>query len=990
MKAAMQWSASADAATLPHEGDIVVQEPIAGATTNGWQPGHIFGGYRIVRPLGQGGMGTVYEAEHIESGRRLALKVLSHSLDSPEARQRFLREGRLAASVNHPNIVYVFGTEDINSTPVIAMELVAGGTLKDRVHDRGPLPVQQAVDAVLQVIDGLEAAQGVSVLHRDVKPSNCFVDGDGMVKIGDFGLSISSVARTELHLTVSGVFLGTPTFASPEQLRGDELDARSDMYALGVTLYYLLTGKVPFEADNMVRLVATVLERPASAPRNLRPEIPAALNAVILKCLEKQPTNRFKTYADLRQALLPFSSFVPAPAPLPIRFVAGVIDFVGVFLVTGAPALLLTLLGVRVWDLDRLTSNSVLPSSWTTETWYEVLHLLLWVTYYAVPEAIWGASLGKWLCRLRVADSERQPPGLLRAAGRVGIYALLPPLPMMIYFHVVNDPNLVTKYLGWSLLAIFSFYPLLALLFVTCRRHNGNAAVHDLLTGIRVILRPAAAQRPALAEAQTPVPEPAGAELIGPYHVLDVLQQHEWLLGYDTRLLRKVWIHRLPAHAPELPVALRSLTRAGRLRWLGGRRSANENWDAFEAPTGRALWQLLEHPQPWSTVRFWLMDLAEELGSALKDGTMPAHLGLDRVWITADGRAKLLDMQAPGVQSAAGDLAATTTDVEPLRQFLYQVAAASLAGQRVSAREARNLSIDRPLPLHAQNFLEGLVHVQRPEVAAAQLQSLTRKRCEVSQRRRLALVALCVAAPLLAALFNLPGQLLLRTSKQQLPQADELQTAVSLYSPVVEFHPLNAEQKKALAVYMASKLRKVITDDKTWKNFYLQTRLTEEQRSAAKRVVQELQPTEAEARAAAKIAEPLLEKRMIMDPFQGVGVLTFAVIIFGGTLLMYVAVPSLVCALAFRGGMLWAILGLTAVTNKGARASRWRVLWRDLLAWSPALFYPIGLALLMPVAGLVWSNVVLLTMYAVLLVWSNCLPQRGLPDRLAGTWLVMR
>ena len=238
------------------------------------QPAEQFGHYTIIRALGAGGMGAVYEAEDLESGRRVALKVLSHRLDSPESRERFFREGRLAASINHPNSVYIFGTEEVGGTPVITMELVAGGTLQDRVRARGPLPVGETVDAVLQIVEGLEAAQRVGILHRDVKPSNCYVEENGAVKIGDFGLSISTAVRTEPALTATGAFLGTPAFCSPEQLRGEELNARSDMYSVGATLFYLLTGHTPFEAKNMVQLLATVLEQYPPSPRQFRPEIP--------------------------------------------------------------------------------------------------------------------------------------------------------------------------------------------------------------------------------------------------------------------------------------------------------------------------------------------------------------------------------------------------------------------------------------------------------------------------------------------------------------------------------------------------------------------------------------------------------------------------------------------------------------------------------------------------------------------------------------------
>ncbi len=193
------------------------------------QPGERLGHYQIVRPLGGGGMGAVFEADDLENGRRVALKLLSQTLDAPEARDRFFREGRLAASLNHPNSVYVFGTEEIGGTPVIAMELVPGGTLEDYVRAHGPMAIAEAADAVLDIVAGLEAAQRVGILHRDVKPSNCFREADGTVKIGDFGLSISTALRTEPALTASGSFLGTPAFCPPEQLRGEELNARSDM-----------------------------------------------------------------------------------------------------------------------------------------------------------------------------------------------------------------------------------------------------------------------------------------------------------------------------------------------------------------------------------------------------------------------------------------------------------------------------------------------------------------------------------------------------------------------------------------------------------------------------------------------------------------------------------------------------------------------------------------------------------------------------------------
>src|SRR5258706_3406230 len=304
----------------------IVLPPPEGQSRGLPQPGEQLGHYAIIRLLGAGGMGAAFEAEDLESGRRVALKVLSHTLDSPEARERFFREGRLAASINHPNSVYVFGTEEIGGTPVIAMELVPGGTLQDRVRERGPMPIREAVDCVLQICAGLEAAQRIGVLHRDIKPSNCFRDADGAVKIGDFGLSISTTLRVEPALTATGAFLGTPSFCSPEQLRGDELNARADMYAVGATLFYLLTGRTPFEGKNMVQLLATVLEQRAPSPRKFRADVPQGLAKAVLRCLEKQRTERFKSYGEITRALAPYSSTAPTPATLGLRFLAGVLD----------------------------------------------------------------------------------------------------------------------------------------------------------------------------------------------------------------------------------------------------------------------------------------------------------------------------------------------------------------------------------------------------------------------------------------------------------------------------------------------------------------------------------------------------------------------------------------------------------------------------------------------------------------------------------------
>ncbi|MEL7484187.1 MAG: serine/threonine-protein kinase, partial [Planctomycetota bacterium] len=248
---------------------------------------HDLGDYTLVAPLGRGGMGTVYEAVQRSTGRRLAIKLLAQNLDTPEMRQRFLREGRLAARVNHPSSLYVFGSEEIDGIPVITMEIASGGTLQDALDRRGPLPVAEAVDATLNMIDGLEAALDRGVLHRDIKPSNCFVSPDGTVKVGDFGLSVSVFPGADTFMTQTGRVIGTPAFASPEQLRGDELDERADIYSVGATLFTLLTGRAPFDGDGAVQVVAKVIDSQAPAVSRFRNEVPAGLEQAIARCLAK-------------------------------------------------------------------------------------------------------------------------------------------------------------------------------------------------------------------------------------------------------------------------------------------------------------------------------------------------------------------------------------------------------------------------------------------------------------------------------------------------------------------------------------------------------------------------------------------------------------------------------------------------------------------------------------------------------------------------------
>ncbi|MCX6924149.1 MAG: protein kinase [Verrucomicrobia bacterium] len=970
----------------PGSGDTVAM-PGTGARSRGLpQSGEVFGHYAIVRALGAGGMGAVYEAEDRESGRRVALKVLSHRLDSPEARERFFREGRLAASINHPNSVYIFGTEEIGGTPVIAMELVSGGTLQERVRARGPLPVGEAVNCVLQIIEGLEAAQRIGILHRDVKPSNCYLGEDGAVKIGDFGLSISTAVRTEPALTATGAFLGTPAFCSPEQLRGDELNARSDMYSVGATLFYLLTGRTPFDAPNMVQLLATVLEQRAPSPRQFRPETPQGLAKVVLRCLEKQPGERFKNYADLARALAPYSSTAPTPATLSLRFLAGVVDMT---LLCGLAAIVnLSAFGSPVALMEQVMQRS--PKAMVCMLGFFCVATL----YYAAFEGLWGAAVGKALCRLRVVGPDRNPPGFGRAWLRALVYVVPPLVP---YWAVMgtNPKAYMSSSLVTQMLLGSSMYGIMALLFVTARRRNGFAAVQDLLTKTRVVSRTAVSLRPVLPASEVAPTAVESAITIGPYHVLQALTESggiKWFLAYDLRLLRKVWLRVVPPGTEPVPARLRNLGRVGRLRWLTGKRTPVENWDAFEALNGRPFLELVGIPQPWREVRYWLHDLATEISAAEKEGTLP-ELAFDRIWITGDGRAKVLDFPVPGLAGKSEDRN-PKTESEPgappqtAQGFLAGVAAAALAGSRTaSAKTAGDVAL--PLPLHARTFLKSLSQTAGADAVAAALKPLLNRVAVVTRWRRAALVAGCVAFPVLACGGGFFALNFLQELTRRNPGIMDLNTLLQMRTSARFWGGKNAKlpADRLFAIYIAQHYRGIITNEASWSNPMLLAMIKGEGRKFAEQSVAEHPaPTEAEiAEADAAVGTHLPKQQIFAEKLSP----ALPAMVIAVTLLMYVGLPALVASVTFRGGLVLLIAGVTYVRRDGARASRLRLLWRAIVVWGP-VFPVFCVTMFALVKHLTWQPWLALALLGLLAAVSLALPRRGLQDYLAGTWPVPR
>lgn len=299
-------------------------------------------------------MGVVYKAEDVKLKRIVALKFLQP--DAAEHRERFLREAQAVASVNHPNICTVFEIDDQHG--FLAMEMIEGKSLRERIAER-PLPVQEALDIAIQVCTGLQAAHEKGVVHRDIKPANLMLTAQRQVKIMDFGLAH---VGDRTRITKAGSSLGTPAYMSPEQTRGEPLDHRTDLWSVGVTLYEMITARLPFRGDTGHGVIYSILNEQPEPPTALRSGLPLELDRLLRKALGKKPETRYQNAADLLvdlRALAPGLGRSTLPA---IRTRSRLIT---------ALAVVITAAGLAAWKLTprfgdpRLESRSCLSSPLT-------------------------------------------------------------------------------------------------------------------------------------------------------------------------------------------------------------------------------------------------------------------------------------------------------------------------------------------------------------------------------------------------------------------------------------------------------------------------------------------------------------------------------------------------------------------------------------------------------------------------------------------------
>ena len=906
-----------------------------------------FGGYRVHRVLGRGGMGRVYEAEEIESGRRVALKVLEQRFGDERERERFEREGRLAASIDHPHCVFVFGAAEIDGVPAIAMELMQG-TLADRLAADGSLPPAAAVDAALQLVAGLQAAAAAGVLHRDVKPSNCFVDADGVVKIGDFGISRSTRPADQGGTAPPGVIAATPMYASPEQLRGAAIDVRSDIYSLGATLYELLTGQRPFAASNLMALLTQVASDTPTAPHTIDGSIPRALSDIVLRCMAKRPEQRFDGYAALAEALAPYGSVAPTPATIGRRLFAGVIDNV--------------LLGV----IGRVLFVTV--SLWegpTPPRYYWVAVMAINLLYYGLSEGLRGRSPGKALCGLAVVDTHGRPVRLGRASIRAALFLMAGLVVALAYNSLLDPIERVRLGPGWREAYNYGAYLVfLGVAFLAARRRNGYAALHDLASGTRVV---AAVDRPAPARRTRELPPPSADRVIARHgafavHAARIDGLDGWRTGLDERLHRRVWVRELPPGTPPVPAPRAALSRPTRLRWLAGSRGGGHGWDVYEGAPGLSLADACATPRRWREVHRWLLDLAQELRAQAPADRPP--LRLDRVWILDSGHAKLLD-------DPTADRVADAHRADPVA-LLREVA--GLARRRAD-----------PWPVSAARFVDALGSDEPPDLDAAvdSLQALA-GRDAVSRLWRVVSVASQFIVPVVLAADPLLTMATSWHSETPTPTTAVFRLVEALEAADRGELTIAAADRVAIEAVLAAGYRAAPG---------VARRFDEDpDRSRKARVQAILGRHPIDAGVAEAAARPFV--RSILQPMRRSGApspMYAVLLIYDG--LVKVALLALASAILARSALL-RLLGFEIVTATGT-ASRLRVALRTAIAWAAVLAPAAAFAAapgdwFVTVAtniGVVYVALLILTAGAVLAIVR---PARGLQDRLAGTWIVPR
>ncbi len=935
------------------------------------------GGFELRRELGRGGMGVVYEARETASGRTVALKVLAAELRvSDEAFERFRREARLAASISDHHCVFVYGAHEVEGSPAIAMELCPGETLDQKLASKQTIPVQTAVRWTLEILTGLEAAHERGIVHRDVKPSNCFTTADGHAKIGDFGLS--RTLESDIQLTQSGAFLGSPLYASPEQIRGREVDLRSDMYSCGATLYALLTGRAPHSGSNIGEVLARILSETPPAPRAIRADIPRELERVVMRSMDRDPKRRFQDYSSFREALQPFAAADVAPAGPIRRFVGYAIDFLAWKFATTFFALGAAWAGFNVfeadperpWMLRSVTSAAALASV----PW--ILSMLF--------EGWFGAGPGKWLMGQRVVAVDSLHPSFARAALRATVFYA--PGVVIQCIAMLLELGQTT----FSLLTDLGEIGIVLGLIVTMRRSNGYRAVHDFASGTRVIQKrspfgasrqasppPSAALEPAVG-----VPSTVGAYEI--HGMVGSSRDGVVLAARDAHLDRSVWIHARRTTIGASDEARRALSRGGRLRWLDSLNSEGVHYEVFESPGGISLVhsKVSETRIHWPTAQRFLAALADELAATSNRGNVPVRFDVAQIWIDRMWNPRLLDFPIGAREASSANGVELLT--EAARRMLLE-------------DDDSTVKLPRDLPAHAEPVVARLLGHANPFVdlddARRELATLGERPSVVTRAARAAQMTVGGGLPVLlavlsvvAAFWILPlGGELIRVGAYVEELDAQSRVGDESPSPEAKLAPDQIKARQILISHMASN---------PFGQAALRRDLSEPHREIVRDAVARYpEPTGSDVAWAQGVSDRTQsgdDSRASNEvPRIARSLLTFMPL----TVVLLWGFCGTVSAFLFDGGMTLMLCGIRVRSRRGMLASRWRCAWRCLISWVPfAIAYGVGAYFTNegnPVTGWTVTGFTALV-HAIAIAFSLWRPTAGLQDRIAGTTLIVR
>lgn len=912
-------------------------------------------------------MGIVYEAEEIASGRRVALKILLADLAvSEQAYERFQREARLAAAISHEHCVFVYGAHQVDGSPAIAMEIVDGETLEHKVARKEPIPIETAVRWTIDLIDGLEAAHKAGILHRDVKPSNCFVTTEGRVKVGDFGLS--RTLELDVNLTQTGQFLGSPLYASPEQVRGRTLDERSDLYSCAATLYAILTGRAPYSGSNVGEVLARILSESPDAPSSIRPEIPQALDRVVLRAMERDPAKRFRDLAEFREALAPFVKKESDIAPRWRRIVAYLADATLVSLLGTGVLALQQVLGVKLLQLSSdPASTEALPSEFA-------IHGMSFL-YFWIGEGALGTTVGKWILGLRVVSASSREKTLSGAALRSGLFLAPGLLIRLLSFAFATMPIVLALFVSLG-----PFVGLL-LLFSTARRANAWRGIHELWSGTMVSPVPLPFRRTQLPSSPPEVDVRRSAELpdrIGDY-VIDGLVGDAGgdrvIKATDTTLGRSVWI-RVPPKSGELAnEARRSLARPARLRWLGTVQTTDGKGDVFESPGGSSLAVFAaRHPVlEWWRAHHLLTALTRELQA---DPNRPRGLALEQVWIDRNWNLRVLDEPIGAGPCPRGS---DTVLVRETARALFQGAG------------PHALELPRDLPGSAEAVVRRLLGQGEAyadlEAIAKDLRRLEEVPVRLQRRTRASQLAISALAPAVLLLFTVAMTVFIAPILDLSANLESLKLDRKARDEKSIVGILTPEEREAHEIMLASSLDSPVAKPLLRQLPEQQLKLVDDIRS------RHVNMTETEIAAARRLVaedpddpDGISPDMLMHRPFE-FGLLMTAG--YTGTVGFF----ATILAFVLRGSLSLSIFGLRVRGKRGRFAPRWLCFVRSLLAWGPVFGAAVWAswlamhhhgtiaAVIAAVAGATWL---------ALVVRAMSLPEQSIVDRLLGTRLVPR